>query len=392
MFTIRRRLSFPFFYLIPMLFSLLHKSPSLFGRAFLPKELANPQRILITHFGSTADIVRSIPAIVALRHRFPQAEIAWLIEENAAPLVLDHWAVNRFIVVRHHWCKHLSEIRRVRRRLLSFAPQVAVDPQSSFGSALATWLSDATYRIGFGGKQNQHLHNLHVFPEEKHMIERNLQLLQPFGIFGCDISFDMPECEKDRLTARNILHGKGLNGNLALINVSADSPSTRWHEERYGMVAKYLYDQWNLPSLMVWSGYEQEIRRGEAAVHAARGAACQAPRTTLTERRALSKLATIFIGSDTAELQIAAAVGTSCVGLFGSTLASENAPHGQEHQMVQAQPEKERKKQKRSPLLRLMDTIQPERVCEMCDEVLMKMVAPSVVPLQQDSSEQKKAA
>jgi len=373
-----------------MLYSLFSKSRLSFGRTFLPKELANPQRILVTHFGSIAEIIRTVPVLVALRHRFPYSEIAWLIEANAAPILLDHWTVNRFIVVRSDWLKHLSEIRRVRRRLRAFAPQVAVDSQNSFDSSLAVWLANTKYRIGFGGKQSRLLHNVHVVSEEERQIEQNLQLLQPFGIFGSGIGFDMPECEKDRLAARNILHRNGIHENVrfALLHISADSPAARWQEERYGRVAKYLLDQWNLPSLIVWSGYEQELRRAESAVHAAHGAAFQAPWTTLAERRSLSNLATVFIGADTAELQLAAAVGTACVGLFGPTSALENAPFGQEHRMVQA----EQQTKKRASVQRTMDAISPEMVFEKCDEVLTKISSQDAVPMLQTSPKQKKAA
>jgi len=381
---------FPF---VEAMTSKLFRKPYLFfGKASLPKELADPRRILVTHFGNTAEAIQSVPVFVALRNRFPYAEIAWLIGENTAPLVLDHWAVNRFIVVRDDWFKHLSEIRRIRQRLQSFAPQVAVDPQNSFGSSLATWLSSAKYRIGFGGKQRRRLHNIRVVPEETHRIERNLRLLQPFGIFGTDIGFDMPECEKDRVAARNILHRKGLHGNFAMLHISTANPSTRWQEERYGIVAKYLLEQWNLPSLIVWSGDESELRRAETAVHAAGGAGLQAPWTTLVERKSLSQLATIFIGSETAELQIAAAVGTKCIGLFDPASALENVPFGQEHQAVQAQHESGSRRRKRVASPEWMNAISPELVCEKCDEVLSEMLRPRVVLMPQGQLDQRKAA
>ena len=372
-----------------MLFGLFNKSFLFFGKTFLPKELADPRRILVTHFGSTADIIRSIPVIVALRHRFPYADIAWLIEENTAPLVLDHWTVNRFIVVRSDWMKHLSEILRIRQRLRSFSPQVAVDPQNSFGSSLATWLSGAKYRIGFGGKRFHRLHTTHVAAEDTHRIEQNRQLLQPFGIFGSGIGFDMPECEKDHLVARNILHKNGLYGNFAMLHISAEKPSARWKAERFGDLAKYLLEQWNLPSLITWTGHEEEVR-AEAAVHAAGGAAQQAPwTTTLVERKSLSKLATIFVGSDTAELQIAAAVGTKCVGLFGPTSALENAPFGREHRMIQSLHWS--KKRRRSSVPAWMDAISTELVCERCDDVLMEILQPSVVQMQKTPARKKAA-
>jgi len=360
-----------------MLFGLFRKPFLFFGNPFLPKELADPQRILITHFGGTADIVRSMPLLVALRYRFPHADIAWLIEEKTAPLVLDHWAVNRLIVVQHNWYKHLSEIRRVRCRLQSFAPHVAVDPQNSWSSSLAAWLSRATYRIGFGKKQSRRLHNVHIITDETHRIERNLQLLQPFGIFGCDIGFDLPEFEKDRLTAKNVLRRIGMPDDFVLLHISADTPSSRWHEERYASLAKNLYDQWNLPSLVTWTGDEAESHRAERVVLASGGAAALVQQTSLVDRRSLAKVATLFVGSDTAELQIAAAVGTTCIGLFGPTSAWENAPVGEEHRTIQvAGPEKRR----HETFHEWMDALTVESVYEKCDEVLTTISQPASAP------------
>ena len=372
-----------------MLFRLFNKPFAFFGQTHLPKELADPRRILVTHFGHPAEAIQGVPVLVALRHRFPYAEIAWLIGENTAPLLIDHWAINRFVVVRKDWLQHMSEIRRIRQRLQSFAPQVAIDLQNSFGSSLATWLSCAKYRIGFGGKQRRRLHNIPIVPEETCRVERNLRLLQPFGIFGTDIGFDMPECEKDRVIARNILHRKGLYGNFAMLHISTDAPAAPWQEEWYGALAKYLLEQWNLPSLIVWSGNESELRRAETAIHAAGGAALQAPWTTLVERKSLSKLATIFVGAESAELQIAAAVGTTCVGLFNSASALEQAPFGQGHRAIHSQPINKRK---RMTSAEWMNTISLESVCETCDEVLTEMLRPHTLPMQQVQPAQRKAA
>jgi len=368
-----------------MPFSFFRKTPS-------SRELADPRRILVTHFGTVAEAIQSVPVFVALRNRFPYADIAWLLGENVTPLVLDHWAINRFIVVQDDWYRHTSEIRRIRQRLQAFAPHVVVDPQNSFASSLAAWLSDAKYRIGFGGKQRRYLHNIRVATKEPHRIERNLRLLQPFGIFGSDIGYDMPECEKDRLAARNILHRKGLYGNFAMLFISAEDPAVPWQEEQYGIVAKYLLEQWNLPSLIVWSGEESELQRAETAVHAAGGAALQAPWTSLVERKSLSKLATVFIGSETAELQIAAAVGTECVGLFDSASILENAPLGREHRTVQVHPDNSGRKGKRAIASGGMDAISPELVCEKCDEVLTEILRPSTIPMRPMQPDQKRAA
>ena len=375
-----------------MLFKLFNRPFVFFGKTILPNELSDPRRILVTHFGKTAEAIQSVPVIVALRNRFPYADIAWLIGEDTAPLVLDHWAINRFIIVRNDWHQRLSELRRIRRRLQSFAPQVAVDPQGSFGSSLATWFANAKYRIGFGRKQRRRLHNIRIVPGGTCRIERNMRLLQPFGIIGSDIGFDMPECDKDRITARNILHRKGLYGNFAMLHISTEDSSACWREEWYGTLAKYLLEEWNLPSLVVWSGGEAELRRAETAVHASGGAAMQAPWTSLVERKSLSKSATIFVSAEISALQIAAAVGTKCVGLFPSLSALDNAPFGQEHRAIQPQHDKVGGRRKRMSLSEWMDTIPPELVCEKCDEVLTEIQQPHVISIPQTQPVQRRAA
>jgi len=49
-----------------------------------------------------------------------------------------------------------------------------------------------------------------------------------------------------------------------------------------------------------------------------------APQTNLPQLAALLSLATLFIGCDTGPLHIAAAVGTPCVGLYGTTLPQDS--------------------------------------------------------------------
>ncbi|MCL2004639.1 MAG: glycosyltransferase family 9 protein [Planctomycetaceae bacterium] len=368
-----------------------YKPFSFVGKTFLPKELANPRRILITNFGNTAETIQSLPILVAVKHRFPHAEIAWLIGAESAPLISDHWAINRFIIIRKDWLKHPSEIRRTRKRLQAFAPQVAIDPQSSFASAFASWLANAHYRIGFAGKYARFFYNVRVLTDEKHQIYRKLHLLQPFGIYGCDIAFDMPDCEKDKITARNILHQKGLLGNFALLHVSAERPEARWQEERFGAVARHLLEEWNLPSLITWCGGDQEYRRAESVIHFSGGAALQSLETTLAQRGALAKSATVFIGSDSAELQLAAAVGTQTIGLFGTPSTWDSAPLGLEHRSVLAK-SITKYGSKRILLQDGMEAIQSRMVMEKSDELLSSILQPSVLPLHQVPAAQKKAA
>ncbi len=225
--------------------------------------LSQPERILIVRFSAIGDVVHSLPLAVALRTRFPRAEIAWLVEEQTAPVLQGHWALDRMIIVKKNWLGSWSNVALLRKRLRAFAPSVTIDPQGLFKSAFAAWLSGATVRIGFGGADAREgsgfFNNCRVIPDSEHVIDRNMQLLEPFGVAGSSVDFDLAECEMDRCTAHNILHRQGLHGNFAIINVGAGWPSKLWRENRFAEVAQYLQEQWNLPSLVVWAGENEQV-------------------------------------------------------------------------------------------------------------------------------------
>ena len=65
------------------------------------------------------------------------------------------------------------------------------------------------------------------------------------------------------------------------------------------------------------------------------GMAQMAPPTSLKDLAELARRAPFFIGSDTGPLHLAAAVGASCVGLYGPMPAERNGPYGSGHIALQ---------------------------------------------------------
>ncbi len=352
------------------------------GKKKIHLPLTQPKRILIVRFSAIGDVVHGLPLAVALRTRFPHAEIAWLVEDKTAVLLQGHWALDRLIIVRKGWMKSWAEINLMRKRLQAFAPDATIDLQGLLKSSFAAWLSGAKYRIGFGGVDGREgsrwFNNYRVVPTEHHVIDRNLRLLEPFGVEGCSVDFDLPECEMDRRSAKNLLGREGLDGDFAIINVGAGWNSKLWREGRYAAVAKYLLDQWNLPSLVVWAGPD-ERKMAEAVVLGADGAATLSPPTTLNELASLSRLATLFIGSDTGPLHIAAAVGTRCIGLYGPMPAKRNGPYGPKNRSLQVRSLEGTNISPHRAGRDLMDAIDVELVCEACDEMLTELTTKAEV-------------
>ena len=332
-------------------------------------------RILIVRLTAIGDVIHAIPVLSALRERFPKAHLSWLVEGHAGCLLEGHKALDELIQVPRRWLKSPRAVAELRRRLLKLAPEVTVDVQGLSKSAIAARLSGAKQRIGFGDEKGRELsrllNNRFVRATSRHIIDANLELLRPLGIESPTVRFDVPESENDVQSARRMILEAGISDRFAIINVGAGWPSKLWRPDRYGQVARHLGKSRGLPTMVVWAGREERDMARQVVVASA-GQAVQAPDTSLTELAALSRRASLFIGSDTGPLHIAAAVGTPCVGLYGPMPADRNGPYGPRNVALQAMSMQGTSRRRRTASRELMDAITIAMVRDACDQVLQR--------------------
>lgn len=300
--------------------------------------IATPQRILITRLSAVGDCVQTMPLACALRDLFPQAHIAWVVERAAAPLVETLTEVNRVIVVPKKALHSPRSIWRIRRELRAERFDLALDPQSLVKSAALAWLSGARQRIGFAppvGREIAPWLNSHrVRSQAVHRIDRYLELLQPLDVTLPPRRFGIQIPSAANQFAAELTAEKPLRDGFAVLNQGAGWDSRLWPVERFAAVAKQLA-AWGVGSLVTWGG-RRERAWAEEVVATAGGAATIAPATSLLELAAIVRRAKLFLGADTGPLHLAAALGTPCVGLFGTTRCEETGPQGPGHILLQA--------------------------------------------------------
>jgi hypothetical protein len=56
-------------------------------------------KILIIKLGAIGDIIHTLPALSAIRTRFPEAEVSWIAEKRSAEILRDNPLVNNLIEV-----------------------------------------------------------------------------------------------------------------------------------------------------------------------------------------------------------------------------------------------------------------------------------------------------
>src|SRR5580765_2322539 len=109
-----------------------------------------PMRILLVRLRQIGDVVFTTPAIHALRRRFPDAHLAYIVEPAAAPVVLRNPHLNDVIVApRARGLRGVMADVALGRRLKAAHYDVAIDFHGGPRASLLTWLSGAPVRIGY---------------------------------------------------------------------------------------------------------------------------------------------------------------------------------------------------------------------------------------------------
>ena len=285
-------------------------------------------KFLIIRLGSLGDVVHGIPAAAALRRRYPQAEIDWLVDPRYVELLnlvecLDHripFDPRDLVGGRSAAWGTVAGLRRSRY-------DAVVDLQGLLKSAVLARFVSARRTIGLPRRLLREPLARLFYSETpdpgaaKHVIHQGLALLRPLGVEDETVRF--PITTPRTSVAAGAVERVGSH-EYAIVNPGAAWPNKRWPADRFGAVAASIRQAFGLRSLVLWGPDEQPL--AEAVAAASSGAAVPAPPTTIADVVALARGARLMVSGDTGPLHLAAAVGTPVVALFGPTFAERNGP------------------------------------------------------------------
>jgi predicted lipopolysaccharide heptosyltransferase III len=299
-------------------------------------------KILLIRLRQIGDVVFTTPAIRAVRRKFPEARITYLVEPAAAAVVdgnshLDHILIaplpRRVSRIR----EDVTLIRELRARRFD----VAIDFHGGPRSSLLSWLSGARRRIGYDIAGRGWMYTDRVArPRElrpRHSVQNQWDLLQPLGIGAPDPIHDPTEMPKlpaaaARVDARLKAAGVQPSEPLVVIHVSAGNEFRRWPADSFEALIVSIATTNPASRIIVTSGPSDRDAAARIIERARIRLASRADRILasgdfdLAELRALLDRSALFIGGDSGPLHIAGTTGVAIVGLFGPTLPMRSAP------------------------------------------------------------------
>lgn len=296
-----------------------------------------PSRILICRLSAIGDCVETWPIATALKNYLPECEITWVVDCGVDSLLREHSCIDHVIRLPKGWLKRPTILWQLRSQLRSKHIEVAIDPQGLSKSSLIAWLSGARRRIGFAPPVAKEIspwiYTEAIAPQRTHLVDRQLELLTPFGIRPERIDFGYRVNEEMRTWWKQMRNSLGIQKPYAVINAGAGWESRVWDMGRYAEVAKFISSQGIIP-LVLWGGAKEQTM-AEEIVAISGGAAMMSPAANLVQLSAILYTASFYVGSESGPMHMAAALGTPCISLHGPTLAVRSGPYGDEHLPIQ---------------------------------------------------------
>jgi len=313
-------------------------------------------KVLIIRLSAVGDVIRTLPAVKALKEHDPSSRVSWVVEEPSESLLKSQPEIDEVIVVpRKRWTKGikspirtwgtLSEVFRFIRDLRRRRFDIVLDFHGLLKSGLLSYLSGAPKRVGFDRRWSKEGNSLFsnvrvTLPEEKikkiNRFEQNFALLRGIGLKVKEVKTGLHVPSEDREYIDSFFRNLGSSMKKPLIAIhpgtSQKTRYKRWMPDRYAQLSDRLIRDLGAAVLFTWGPDEldwvKEIQK-EMIRPSLLG-----PRThSLTQLGEVFRRCDLYVGGDTGPMHIASLMGVPVVAIFGPTYPTVNTPLGR-HKMI----------------------------------------------------------
>ena len=310
-------------------------------------------KILILRLSAMGDVIRTLPAVKALREHFRSSSITWIVEEPSRTLLESQPEIDEVILFpRRKWVKGMKSVRRwwstlcemgrfalgLRRRKFD----IVLDFHGILKSGLLSFLSGSPRRIGYDRKSCKEFNflfsNVKVkLPEEKvSRFQRNFSLLKGLEV---EVRTSEPRIHiptEDRMYVNSFFNSLQIPLRKPFLAIhpgtNAKASFKRWMPDQYASLADRLIKELGASVILTWG--PEELDQVQDIQKRMKEPSILSPRTeSLTQLAEVFSHCSLYIGGDTGPMHIASLMGIPVVVIYGPTDPIENEPFG-EHRKV----------------------------------------------------------
>ena len=300
------------------------------------------KNILIIKMSSLGDILHTLPSVAVLRKCFPKARLTWLVHPQFSAFVPDPPMVDEVIYFdkvkfnKMDLAEKWSYFKEIRTLLHSKKFDLVIDMHGLFKSAVLAAISGCDNRIGFcemwegSGLVSKPIRGQHA---KGHAIEQYLDVVRYLGCTVDEISFPMPDLQKEWQSVQEIT--EAVNEPYVVLVPGARWDTKIWPTERFAKLGEMILRD---GKQVVVAGGPEDVSLGVQITKLVPGITDLTGKTSLRELGALIQRCTVYISADTGPLFIAAAMKKPSIALYGPTRPDRTGPYESEDTVVLTSP------------------------------------------------------
>lgn len=300
------------------------------------------------------DLILALPTLKAIKDRYPQAHIAWLVQDSLKDVLsgnpyLDEIIPVDLVSVTDKYATSKTWLRGGIRFIHNLGKayhifqergfDVVLELQALLKSGMFAYLNRRAERYGFkNAKELSHLFlNRPIFLRDKsrHAVENYLQFARYFGCPTEEIAFPIYVPAEDEYSINQLLLREGIRPEDFTVFLSATARwrSKFWEKEAFARLGDELVRRYG--AKLIFSGLASEVGYLDGIRDMMReDAVIMAGRTNIKQFLALVKRSHLYVGVDGGAMHAAAAFGIPVVALFGPSNPGWIGPYGQEKGVV----------------------------------------------------------
>ncbi|NOZ63515.1 MAG: glycosyltransferase family 9 protein, partial [Caldiserica bacterium] len=313
----------------------------LLWRKFFERKGEPFKKILVIQDSGIGNLVLLTPLLKNLRDNFHESRIILLEGQNRASQLLKRGTVNEVLQYPRAPREKLRLAWRLRKEKIDLVLVSFLN--SNYEMAIFSYLLGARIRAGYYSQKYAYgkgcglLYNVRVkFPEiteERHEIDRHLDLLRDLKIPITDRKPEIYITEEDRIWAKDFLNRHGIKEEDKLVGIHPGAGERMrfkcWPVEKFIGLINELSREKGIKILAVGGKEEADIAESLER-HLESGVIIFATGlTTLSQTAALIERCHLFISNDSGPMNIAFALGVPLIAIFGPTPWQQTAPFGE---------------------------------------------------------------
>ncbi|QEL13749.1 glycosyltransferase family 9 protein [Limnoglobus roseus] len=299
-----------------------------------------PRRIAIIKPSALGDIVHALPVLTALRERFPDAHITWVVNRGFEPLLVGHPHLNATLAFDRAAFRKLGSavryslgfVNRLRRERFD----LVIDLQGLLRTGLMCAATGSPVKVGFAnareGAARFYTHAVEVPDADRiHAVDRYWRIAE---LLGCRSAkrFIVPLRESEVDAVHREL--ATLPRPWLAVAAGAKWVTKRWPPAHFATLLTKAQREFGGTVLLVGAAEDN-------ALSAEIASQLRGPVRDFTGKTSLPKLAAVFaaadvmVGNDTGPLHLAAALGRPCVAPYTCTQVKLHGPYSSANTAVE---------------------------------------------------------